>query len=169
MARYNGTSVIPEMIWSRPDAIIATDACLSGGGGYCGDQYFAFEFPDHIIAQGHHISVLEMWVVLLAIKIWSREICNLRLQIYCDNSATVDTINRGKCKDKEMLKLLREICFLCSLNSVQVRTLHIAGKVNRLADQLSRIHLKNHILPGEVESMDRIIITADMFKLDNNW
>jgi hypothetical protein len=30
---YNGTSYIPELMWSAPDTILSTEACLNGLGG----------------------------------------------------------------------------------------------------------------------------------------
>ncbi len=47
LERYNGVSMIPNVIWAKPDMVIATDACLGGGGEVnCQlKEYFHFEFP----------------------------------------------------------------------------------------------------------------------------
>jgi len=42
---YNGISIIPTSAWSSPDAIFATDACLSGCGGLTRQNFFHTEFP----------------------------------------------------------------------------------------------------------------------------
>jgi len=38
---YNGVSIIPTSAWSSPDAVFATDACLSGCDGLTGSVHFA--------------------------------------------------------------------------------------------------------------------------------
>ena len=42
---YNGISIIPISAWFSPDAIFATDACLSGCGGLTRQNFFHTEFP----------------------------------------------------------------------------------------------------------------------------
>ena len=37
---YNGISLIPPSKYSGVDQHLATDACLDGGGGVCGYEYF---------------------------------------------------------------------------------------------------------------------------------
>ena len=39
---HNGISLIPQLYWSEPDAILSTDACLSGCGGVLKVHNFFF-------------------------------------------------------------------------------------------------------------------------------
>jgi len=50
-----------------------------------------------------------------------------------------------------MLRLLREIVFLCSVNNCWIRAVHIAGVENRLADRLSRAHGMSQVNRGLLE------------------
>ena len=43
LREYNGIAIIPTADWCSPDAIFATDACLSGCGGLTSDQFFHTE------------------------------------------------------------------------------------------------------------------------------
>ena len=45
LAVYNGLSIILDTPWSAPDCVFATDACLTGCGGICGDRLFHTLFP----------------------------------------------------------------------------------------------------------------------------
>lgn len=143
MEYYNGVSVIPESLWSQPDQIIATDACLEGIGGLCYQvesvQVFKCKIPS--LWQGCHISVLELLAVFVALQLWSEFCVNKRLLIKSDNSSTVSLLNSGKCRDLKMLSLARNIWLICAKSNIQLKSCHISSEENREADLLSRWYL----------------------------
>lgn len=51
MQEYNGVSVIPEQLWALPDASLSTDACPSGCGGLCGEEFFHKQFPEFVLKE----------------------------------------------------------------------------------------------------------------------
>ena len=51
MSTFNGVAFIPSPIWMEPDVSMATDSCLDGCGGICGDQFFHSRFPSSILEQ----------------------------------------------------------------------------------------------------------------------
>lgn len=139
--QYNGVSIFLEEVWSRPDELLATDACLSGCGGLCREEAFTSEFPEHIINLQLHINALELLAVIVGVKTWGPSLRGKRLRIYCDNQATVAVINSGRSRDQYMLKCMRELTFYCAKYECMVRAVHLPGVENRLADCLSRWHL----------------------------
>jgi len=58
ISHFNGVSIIPDLIWSEPDTCISTDACLSGGGGWSGSQFFVLCFP---LSSGTRIYISMPW------------------------------------------------------------------------------------------------------------
>ena len=122
---------------SEPDTVFATDACLTGCGGVCGDQYFQSEFPAAISQSAFHISAIEMLMVILAVKVWGRRLERAKIRVFCDNEATVQVINSGKTRDVFMQCCLREICYLTAEAQCVVRAVHLPGVQNRLPDLLS--------------------------------
>jgi hypothetical protein len=170
---FNGVTLIPDMIWSKPDQVFSTDACLTGGGGWSNHKkFFWFKFPDFILNKsGIHINYLELLVVVVACRVWFHHIVNKRIQIYCDNMATVLTINSGRTKDPLMLELLRELAFLNASNNTQIRAIHISGVSNRRADKLSRYHMDENINMYDVidSTWTYSEIPDEFFKLKNNW
>ena len=138
LPEFNGVSLIPEARWSEPDTVFATDACLTGCGGVCGDEYFQSEFPAAISQSALHISALEMLTVILAVKVWGRRLERAKIRLFCDNEATVQVINSGKTRDVFMQCCLREICYLTAEAQCVVRAVHLPGVQNRLPDLLSR-------------------------------
>ena len=166
---YNGISYIPEMIWREPDADMSTDACLVGGGGWSGDELFSFKFPDDILGKGFHINILELWTVLVGLRIWKSRFTGKRIQIICDNEVSVGLINTGRGRDPMLLKILREILYLCCVENFQIRAVHIPGVENRRADKLSRMAGNIPDLNGFGKNFSRREILVSDFVLKENW
>ena len=67
---YNGVSLIPTQLWSAPDSIFSTDACLTGCGGISSEQYFHVEFPPQVLLRSTAIHLLEALAIVLAPRLW---------------------------------------------------------------------------------------------------
>ena len=134
-------------------------------------QFFRFQFPKCILAQNLHINALELLTVLVAMRLWSKSFSNMKICLFCDNMASVTTLNSGRTRDPFMLKILREIAFLCAKENAQIRGIHLSGVNNRLADHLSRSHLNQR---EEIASMvphdwQEVIVGDSMFYFDEYW
>jgi hypothetical protein len=140
---YNGVSMMPFEDWESPDDWIASDACLTGCGGWCAQtgEFFHSEFPSGILESQLHINALEMLSLTVCLKIWSAFCLGKRVKVFCDNLASVTVINTGATRDVFLQTCLREICMLAAQGQFEIRAVHIAGVDNRLPDLLSRWHL----------------------------
>ena len=171
LVSFNGVTYIPEVIWSDPDFHMSTDACLTGAGGWSNSSYFSESFPDFIKEANFHINILEMLAILVGLRIWCKSFQNFRIQLLCDNQASVTVINTGRTKDKMMLKIVRELAYISVHNNLQIRAVHLAGNSNRIADLLSRAPEN----PGmKVENMVekhwvREIISNSVFLVKDSW
>ena len=58
--------------------------------------------------------------------------------IHCDNEAVVQVVNKGCCKDPDLMHLLRTLFFIAAHYEITVQAVHIAGKENTGADAISR-------------------------------
>ncbi|MES9880278.1 MAG: reverse transcriptase domain-containing protein [Sedimenticola sp.] len=135
---YNGISMIPMIDWSKPDSVLATDATLSGCGAVFGNLFFHAAFPKFILDENFSINALEMLSIVIALKMWGKEITGQRIVILCDNQSSCNVINRGFTRVEILQSCLREISFLAARFEFEVRARHISGIDNRLADHLSR-------------------------------
>ena len=69
----------------KPDAVLATDACLTGIGRMSGKNYFHQQIPQDILdTPGVHITHFEMMAVMVALKLWAPTLHWIRFKIYCD-------------------------------------------------------------------------------------
>ena len=174
MLHYNGVTLLTSSLWALPDAVLATDACLTGLGGTAFDQCFRATFPSHILDSDFHIAGLEALAVSVALKLWAPRLAGLRNCILCDNLATVTVLNLGRAKDPFLLRCMREICFTSALHQFQVKAQHIAGVDNRLPDYLSRWDSDRSVrklflnTPG-ARSLTMITVPEQLFSFDHTW
>ena len=138
LREYNRVSMISTAAWSSPGELFTTDACLSGGGGICNDQYFHVDFPDVISAQSLDINCLELLTIVVALQLWGHRWTGLRLTVRCDNAVAVMVLNSGRCRNSFLSSCLREICYLAAKYEFEIRAVHIPGEFNNEADLLSR-------------------------------
>ena len=87
MEEYNGVSIMSIEEWSEPDAVLASDACLIGCGAWSEEsrQFFHSTFPECISKLGLHISDLELLSIVVAIKVWGRQLSGKKIMVKCDN------------------------------------------------------------------------------------
>ncbi len=135
--------MIPDVIWAKPDTVIATDACLGGGGGVnCMlKEYFHFEFPLYLLEETHNINRLQLVFLVVAVKLWGHCLEGKCILLYCDNEATVAVVNSGRCRDSVMLSWIKELAYETACNDYMLKGVHISGQDNRLPDLLSRWHI----------------------------
>lgn len=169
---YNGVSLIQDGPWSLPDAVMSTDACLTGCGGFYRGCYFRSEFPDHIIQLDMDINVLELLTLALALKQWGHCFSRQRLVIACDNAQAVSAVNTGRSTSERMQSILRDIWFIEAKFDFTVRAVHIPGVDNKIADHLSRWNLstthREHFLDlTKGYHLQECIINPDWFLFDN--
>jgi len=171
LVRYNGVTYIPDMVWASPDVVISTDACLTGAGGWSGTNYFSCKFPDSVVKRNFHINVLELLAILVALRLWSGRCSGLRFQIFCDNEVSVTIINSGRCRDSALLGILREILFICAVENIQIKAVHLPGVSNRISDYLSRSPSNPKIDLKEVIGADwaRFEVSEDLFQIRDVW
>ena len=167
---FNGIALIKTERWSEPDELLASDACLTGCGATCGREYFHKAFPVQVLVKRLHINALELLALVVAVSTWAFKLAGRKVTVLCDNSATVWVINTGKTRDKDMQRLLRELCFITATNDIEVFAQHIPGEQNRIPDILSRWSnklLRNKFLESECGNFDNDVhVDDDMFDTD---
>jgi len=165
--RFNGVTFIPQMIWADPDVLLSTDACLSGSGGWSGTQFFSCAFPHFVMVKKFHINILELLTILVAFRLWSSNVINKRIKIYCDNESSVCLLNSGKGRDPIMLAIVREISNICTEANCQIRAVHLKGVNNRRADLFSRAPADPSISLSEFDDWQRLQVEDSMFSVSN--
>ena len=155
--------------------MFTTDACLTGCGGLCGDQYFHAAFPSFVVQQTLDINCLELLTIIVALKLWGLRWSGLRLTVRCDNAVAVTVLNTGWCRNSFLNSRLRELCYLAAIHEFEIRAVHVHGVSNCYADILSRWDSNN--LAGRTEflahaqhvNLQAVPVPDDMFQFDNDF
>ena len=173
VSRFNGVSFIPPEVWAEPDVSFSTDSSLQGCGGFCSDEYFHSEFPEFIQKQDLPIHCLELLAVLVAVRSWGHRYAGGKVQIFCDNEASVKVINSSKTTDMFMATCLRELWLEVSQYKFELRAIHLPGVENRVADWLSRWHVHTNYQNffnnfNSDNSLKEIIVLKDRFMFTGN-
>ena len=112
------------------------DACLSGPGGRWEKLVYHLPLPQHYGNLG--IAQLEMVNILVAIRLFASLWHRKSILIRCDKAAAVSVLNTGKARDPFLAAVARNIWFELAKQDIQAVYRHIPGKVNQVADLLSR-------------------------------
>ena len=84
------------------------------------------------------ITQLEMVNILVAVKLFAKEWQKKKICVKCDNMAVVQVLSSGRTKDPFLGACARNIWLIASTNDIDLGYVHIKGKLNCVADLLSR-------------------------------
>ena len=116
---------------------VYTDA--SGNLGYAavyGTKWFVQPWLD--IHAHYHISIKELFPIVLLVEIWGPLLCNQKVLFFSDNLPVVEIVNKQSSKDKTLMRLIRRLVVAAMKFNILFKAKHIPGKHNVLADHLSR-------------------------------
>ena len=138
---FNGTRSFDNTQWLHPDCLLHTDACLTGVGGFMNGLYFRHEIPENVKQEAKNSNHCEIYAILVAVKAWYKQFEGKNIQIYCDNTSSVDILRSGRSACKFSQSVLREIRHWSARYSFKIRGVHLPGVENVIVDALSRWHL----------------------------
>ena len=142
LPRFNGVSIIKSGPPIDDPLFLSTDACLTGCGGFFRGSYFRWPFPGDILRRyGHDINILELVTILVALRLWCTALAGTHFVIHCDNANSVFALTSGRTRNKAMQGCLWDIWFLSAAYDFELTAIHIPGRVDTVADHLSRWHL----------------------------
>ena len=108
-------------------------------GGYAavfGTKWFSGEWP--LEMKDLHITVKELFPIVLAVEIWGQNLSNHKVLFMTDNQAVAEIINKTSSKEKNLMKLVRRLVLASLKCNIHFKAKHIAGKTNVVCDLLSR-------------------------------
>ena len=86
-----------------------------------------------------HINLLELKAVFLVLQFFKKNCSNNLVLIASDNTSVVSYINKqGRTKSADLCALIWRVVTWCHNNKVALRTRHVPGSLNVIADGLSR-------------------------------
>ena len=129
---YNGVTFFKHV----PSKLVHLDACPNGLGAIYDHQVYAMQLPHEWTSK--NIAYLEMINILVAVKVWHVQWANLSVMIKCDNQAVVSVLSTGRTRDQTLATYARNIFMWLSAFNIDMKIVHVSGKLNPVVDLLSR-------------------------------
>ena len=135
---FNGITLLRQRRWlSSAKLHLFTDAATSVGyGAVLGNDWVAGLWPG--TWKSFHITIMELYPIVLAVELWSARLSNCSIIFHCDNMAVCHIINSHSSKDPIVMILVRRLVVASMKFNILFHGLHIPGLLNPLADALSR-------------------------------
>ena len=150
---YDTTNLIvgAPMHPPNPDIQIFTDSSMEGWGAHTLNLEVSGVWSPN--ERTLHINNLELRAVVLALKHWERVVIGKTILVASDNSTVVAYINKqGGTVSRSLCMEAKEMLIWCHQREIILRARYIPGKLNALADQLSRrgqiLHTEWSLVPG---------------------
>ena len=136
LPNFNGSAFFKH---DNIDGVIELDACLEGLGAIYNNHIYAISIPKGYMHMG--IVHLEMLNILVALRVWAKQWATKTISVKCDNKAVVTILQSGKTRAPLLAAICRNISMETAKADIRLRTTHIPGKINIIADSLSRFHM----------------------------
>ena len=122
-----------------PSLTLVTDASLDGWGAHLGSLQVADRWSDEW--RNRHINNLELEAVYRALCHFQDRVRGSCVLVRSDNTTTVAYINRqGGTHSLSLWRLTKKLFDWCLAHGVSLQARHLPGKLNTIADMLSRLH-----------------------------
>ena len=139
---WNGVSFFTSPHWSSlSDLQVSSDASGAiGFGAYLNGLWFHGCWnPSQLSAS---IAFKELYPIVIAAHVWGPNWRGLRVSFLCDNQGVANAITKRFCSDGALGGLLRSLFLAAARHSFWVSASHVPGRLNGIADALSRFQLQ---------------------------
>ncbi|VDI48290.1 Hypothetical predicted protein [Mytilus galloprovincialis] len=144
LEQYNGVTVMIDSLWTSNDMLeLFTDSAGGQNKGFgiyfqgkWAQSCWPKEWAEHDLLKD--ITYLELFPVVISLHIWGVHLKNKRIIFYVDNQAVVTIINKRTSESNRVMSLMRNLVFSTLKYNIVLKAEHIPGKINTIADSLSR-------------------------------
>ena len=136
---WNGVCLIQDELTAASDITLFTDASRIGCGAVYGTHWFSLALPESYST--FHISVLELFAIVVAVFTWGDQWQNKQILFHTDNESIVHVWQSGTSSNRNIMTLVRQLFFFCAQRNINILMQHLPGSTNILADPLSRLQV----------------------------
>ena len=152
-----------DFLDQRPVTDLHTDACPEAMGAfYHGDWMYSNFFVDHYELAGLHINFKEALCVVFSAIRWGHSWRNRTVHVHCDSTAAVAMLRKGTTKNSTMMLYLRKLFWLSAMYNFRLKVYHVPGKLNVMADHISRLHDSGHFTAFLACMQDPLPFSVDL-------
>ena len=143
LENFNGTVLFPESEWLSSRTLHCyTDSSGVGYGLVFGSKWLYGPFHKEWAVKDKNIVFLECYPIILLFELFGPQLRNKKIMLHTDNNALVSIINTQTSKHANTMCLIRKMVLLALEYNILFKAKHVVGKLNTLADPLSRLQLQ---------------------------
>ena len=146
ISHWNGAALFLSTSWVDSHSLeLYTDASGTlGFGGIFGHRWFQGCWQTHqqLDQPGISIAWQELFAIVVACHLWGDAFANKRIIFFCDNESVVHIVNSKRSRIPRVMDLMRHLTLLTLKHNFYLKTIHIEGKLNEIADSLSRFQME---------------------------
>lgn len=144
---WNGISMFLDNEHTQAsDLHLYTDASGTlGFGGYFQGKWFASAWDPALredLESEPSIEFQELYPIVVAAILWGKEWERKRILFHCDNISVVYILNKGRSPCSSIMKLMRRLVIVETVNNFHFVARHVPGYKNQIADSLSRLNFQ---------------------------
>ncbi len=172
---WNGTTLMKAVV----SAEVPQEEMLSDASGHwgCGatwrGKWFQLKWETMPVTTEWSIMPKELPPIVVAAVVWGKHWKGLTIKARCDNMSVVAVVQSGACKEKWAMHLLRCLAFIETKGVLTIKTEHIKGTENIVADALSRDRLNSALSIMQVAEAEPTAIPTDLLEMlttpDHSW
>ncbi|VDI19640.1 Hypothetical predicted protein [Mytilus galloprovincialis] len=163
---FNGKLCFLFDNWVSSDTLRLYSDAAGVHGGFAavfGNDWFTGSWPPEI--EPEHITVKELFPIVLAVEIWGKCLENRKVLFFTDNSAVVEIINKTSSKVSVIMRLVRRLVLASLKHNIYFRAKHIPGNHNVVCDLLSRFSFQKVRLIAPWLSPKQTIVPVQFLNL----
>ncbi|XP_065177241.1 uncharacterized protein LOC135807129 [Sycon ciliatum] len=127
-----------QLLLAKPDMVIETDASTIGWGASFNNVRTGGPWSPQ--ERHMHINCLELLAASLAIKSYAKDATDVVIHLKMDNTTALTYINKlGGTVSPELNRLTKELWVWCFQRNITLKASHLAGSLNVIADEESRV------------------------------
>jgi hypothetical protein len=137
---WNKVSMFYDDHWStNVDLHLFTDASDWGAGCYFDGAWLMQGFQGPLSkCRRMSINWSELYAITLAAATWGMRLRQKKVLFHCDNMSMVQVLQSGTSKNRDIMKLVRLLFYICAHYNFECNATHVGTKENGIADSLSR-------------------------------
>ncbi len=145
LGSFNGKSIFyKQTITDSNSNNLYSDPSRKGFGGTYGTYWLQGSWPESW--KNLNIAFLELYHILLLLKMFGYKMANSNILFHCDNMAIVQLINKQTSRDMTIMMLLRPLVLALLSHNIQFRSQHLNSADNYLDDAVSQFQETPEIL-----------------------
>ena len=142
-----------------------------GFGGIHNKEWFFGKWGSFVRLNNPSIAYLELFALTTGILLWSHQLKNQRIVVFCDNQSVVEMVNQTTSICPNCMYLMRLLVLSGLIHDRRVYAKYVKSSENEMADSLSRLDFACFQSLAEKHRMDKYPrqLPRELWPIEKVW